>query len=158
MLFLLFQLGGDRYALDAGQVVEVLPLVALKALPGAARGVAGLLDYRGTAVPVVDLAALALGTAAAARVSTRLLIVRYPSPAGDKRLLGLLAERTTETIKRDPADFQPIGVANGGAPYLGPVLHDPRGLIQRVEIGELLDAELRAVLFPETCQTGEAVL
>ena len=29
MLFLLFQLGEDRYALDAGQVVEVLPLVGI---------------------------------------------------------------------------------------------------------------------------------
>lgn len=154
MLFLLFQLGGDRYALDAGQIVEVLPLVALKALPGAARGVAGLLDYRGTAVPVVDLAAMALGTPAAARVSTRLLIVRYPSPAGDHRLLGLLAERTTETIRRDPADFQPVGVANDGARYLGPVIHDPSGLIQRVEIGGLLDAELRAVLFPQASETS----
>ena len=27
MLFLLFQLGDDRYALDAGHVVEVLPLL-----------------------------------------------------------------------------------------------------------------------------------
>ena len=38
MLFLLFQLGNDRYALDASRVVEVLPLVELKHLPLAPRG------------------------------------------------------------------------------------------------------------------------
>ena len=33
MLFLLFQLGQDRYALDASRVVEVVPLLTLKQFP-----------------------------------------------------------------------------------------------------------------------------
>ena len=45
MLFLLFELGRDRYALDALQVAEVLPLLALKEMPLAPPGVAGLLNY-----------------------------------------------------------------------------------------------------------------
>jgi len=36
-LFLLFQLGADRYALAADSVGEVLPLVTIKALPGSPR-------------------------------------------------------------------------------------------------------------------------
>ena len=39
MLFILFQLGRDRYALDAAQVAEVLPLMELKALPRGRPGV-----------------------------------------------------------------------------------------------------------------------
>ena len=35
MLFLLFELGTDRYALDALQIAEVLPLVAIKRIPRA---------------------------------------------------------------------------------------------------------------------------
>lgn len=154
MIFLLFQLGADRYALEARQIVEVLPLVALKTLPGAPRGIAGLLDYRGAAVPVVDLSALALDAPAALRVSTRLLLVNYPLPRGGTRLLGLLAERTTETMKRDPNDFHPVEVANRAAPYLGPVIHDDRGLIQRVEIHALLDDAVRSALFPETSEVA----
>ncbi len=149
MLYLLVQLGSDRYAISARDIVEVLPIVGLKSLPGAPRGVAGLLDYRGTAVPVVDLVGLALGRPAARRVSTRLLVVDYPLPRGGPRLLGLLAERATETLRCAPEDFRPFGLEAGGAPYLGPVVHDPRGLIQRVEIAELLGPELRAALFPE---------
>ena len=42
MLFLVFELGNDRYALDAAQIVEVLPLVALKQMPGAPAGSAAL--------------------------------------------------------------------------------------------------------------------
>ena len=40
MLFLMFQLGQDRYVLDTGQVEAVLPLLATKQLPGAPAGVA----------------------------------------------------------------------------------------------------------------------
>lgn len=152
MLFLLFHLGSDRYALPARDVVEVLPLVGLKDLPGAPRGVAGLMDYRGESVPVVDLTALALGQPAARRVSTRLLMVRYALPDGGERLLGLLAERATETLRKPPAEFQPAGVRTGGAPYLGPVAADRRGLIQRVEVAALLTPELRAALFPENTE------
>ena len=151
MLHVLVQLGTDRYALSARDIVEVLPLVALKALPGAPRGVAGLLDYRGTPVPVVDLSALALGAPAALRVSTRLLIVRYAPARGGEQLLGVIAERTTETLQQAPEDFQPTEV-EGGARYLGPVVHDARVLIQRVELAALLTDELRAALFPSVAE------
>ena len=59
MLFLLFQIGKDRYALEASRVVEVVPLLALKELPQAPKGVAGLFNYRGALVPAVDLSELA---------------------------------------------------------------------------------------------------
>lgn len=154
MLFLLFQLGQDRYALKAELVVEVLPLVALKALPGAPRGVAGLVDYRGAAVPVIDLTALALGVAAAARVSTRLLIVRYSPARNGERLLGLIVERATEMLKCAPEDFRATGVETSGAPYLREVTRDRQGLIQRVEVTAMLSEELRTVLFGESLGGG----
>ena len=149
MLFILFQLGSDRYALPAREVVEVLPLVSVKVLPGAPAGGAGLMNYRGAPVPVIDLTTLAFGRPAACRVSTRLLIVRYPHPRGGERLLGIVAERATETITKDPSEFQPTGVATHITRYLGPVAHDPRGLIQRVDVHALLADELRTALFPD---------
>lgn len=148
MLFILFQLGGDRYALPAREVAEVLPLVSLKEIPGAPRGVAGVMDYRGAPLPVLDLSALALGQSAARRVSTRLLVVNYAARDGATHLLGLLAERATEMLTRAPEAFRPAGVQGAETRYLGPVTSDARGLIQRVEIGELLNAELRTALFP----------
>jgi chemotaxis-related protein WspB len=55
MLFLLFQLGEERYALDTSHVAEVLPLVAITPIPQAPTGVAGLFNYRGAPVPAIDL-------------------------------------------------------------------------------------------------------
>lgn len=150
MLFILFQLGSDRYALPARDVAEVLPLVSMKALPGAPAGVAGLVNYRGTAVPAIDLTALTLGRPAARRVSTRLLMLKYPHPRGGERLLGVIAERATEMIAKEPGDFHPTGIASEATRYLGPVAHDPRGLIQRVDVHALLTDGLRAALFPES--------
>lgn len=147
MLFLLFQLGADRYALPARDVAEVLPLLALKRIPGAPRGVAGLINYRGRALPAIDLPDLALGQPAAARVSTRVFVVHYPWPEGGTRLLGLIVEQATELLAKAPGDFQPAGVRVDGKPYLGPVVHDPRGLIQRIEVAGLLTDGLRTALF-----------
>jgi len=61
MLFLVFQLNDDRYALDVSQVVEVLPLVRIRKMLRSPPGIAGTINYRGAHVPVVDLSELALG-------------------------------------------------------------------------------------------------
>ena len=58
-LFLLFRMEGDRYALDAREVVEVLPLLRLKRIPEAPEWVAGVFSHRGVLVPVLDLCAMA---------------------------------------------------------------------------------------------------
>ncbi len=147
MLFLLFQLDEDRYALPARDVTEVLPLVMTKALPGAPVGIIGLANYRGVAVPVLDLALLAVGRPSARRVSTRLLIVNYPFSGGRERLLGVVVEHATEMIAKEPDDFKPTGVTTSAARYLGPVAQDPRGLIQRVDLTALLTPELQAALY-----------
>lgn len=154
MLFILFQLGSDCYALDAAQVAEVLPLVHVKKIPQAPAGVAGVFTYRGAPVPVLDLSELALGRPAHARLSTRLLLVNFPDARGARRLLGLVAEKATETLRRDPADFVPAGVGAGEAPYLGPVATDARGLIQWIEVEKLLPVAVREALFRQIAEAG----
>jgi chemotaxis-related protein WspB len=147
MLFLVFQLGRDRYALDATQVVEVLPLVRIKALPQAPAGIAGLCNYSGRPVPVIDLSAMALGRPAQARLSTRLILTHWRDATGREPVLGLIAEQATDTIRRNAGDFAPAGVDCPAARYLGPVTKERDALIQRIEAPQLLTPEVRAVLF-----------
>ncbi|MGE6919679.1 chemotaxis protein CheW [Achromobacter kerstersii] len=151
-LYLLFRIGGDRYALDAGDVVEVLGMRVLKQVPGAPAWVAGMLDRRGVPVPVIDMSQLAGKGAAAAVTSTRLALVRYGVDAADGgdsgRLLGLILEQATETVHYDPAAFTPYGLDNPGARYLGPVLSDAQGMVQAVKVADLLPASVRALLYP----------
>lgn len=149
MLFLLFQLGPDHYAVEAGRVTEVLPLVKLKSLPQAPAGVAGVFTYRGSPVPVLDLCELALGRPARSRRSTRLLVVNYTDMQGIERLLGLIAESASATLRCDRKAFKDAGFKNDGTPYLGPVTEDPRGLIQWIKVEELLPVAVQAMLFAE---------
>ncbi len=142
MVYLLFQIGPDRYALEGSAIAAVAPCVRLKGIPGSAVGVAGVFDYHGTAVPVVDLSAMALNRPSRASLSTRIVVVHYEGA----RLLGLLAEKAVDTVRFGDGDFQDPGVS--GAPYLGPVATDSHGgMVQRVELARLLTPEVRAVLW-----------
>ncbi|MEI6560495.1 MAG: chemotaxis protein CheW [Verrucomicrobiota bacterium] len=152
MVYLLFQIGKDRYALEAGGIVAVEPMVRLKRIPQAAAGVAGVFNYHGQPVPVVDLSAMALGQPAQDSLSTRLALVRYPCPDGEQRLLGLVVEKATETAQYADGDFQNPGVAAEGAPYLGPVVHDARGIVQRVDVGQMLTPEVRNSLWRQAAE------
>jgi chemotaxis-related protein WspB len=147
MLFVLFQLGDDRYALDASQVEEILPLVAIKQVPLAPGGVAGVISHRGVPVPVLDLSQMALGRASARRMNTRIVLVRWPDPDGSMRLLGLIAEKVNNTVRCERGEFADPGVYNPDAPWLGEVAGDAMGLVQWVNIGSLLSPQVRAVLF-----------
>lgn len=147
MLFLMFELGNNRYAIDVAEVAEVLPLVHVKEIPQAPAGVAGVFNYRGAPVPVIDLSMLALGRPALTRLSTRLVLVHYPDGHGRDRLLGLIAEQVTTTIRREPEDFVASGVNTARGAYLGPVITDNSGVIQWVNATRLLPASVRDVLF-----------
>ncbi len=148
-LYLLFRIAADRYALDAGDIAEVLGLRAWKQVPGAPHWVAGMIERRGAAVPVIDMSALAGAGAHAPVTSTRLAMVRYRGgPDTQERLLGLILEHATETVHYDPADFQPHALDNSEARYLGPVLSDAHGMVQAVKVDDLLPAHVRALLFP----------
>jgi chemotaxis-related protein WspB len=153
MLFLLFQLDDDRYALPATQVAEVLPLRAMKHIPNAPAWVAGAFSYRGVPVPVIDVSMLALGRPARQRLSTRMVMVHYPMSGAGSHLLGLVLEKTTETVQCDPGAFAPYGIDNDGARYLGPVLADPHGLIQWIKVTDLLTESVQALLFPTQVAT-----
>jgi chemotaxis-related protein WspB len=154
MLFLVFQLGNDCYALETAQVVEVIALIECKEIPQAPAGVRGVFNYHGAPVPLLDLAQLSLGKPARARMSTRIIVVNYAANRGRSHLLGLLAERTTETIRREDTDFVDSGVTPQGTPYLGPVTKHARGLIQRIEINQLLAPEVQERLFCEPLEVA----
>ena len=161
MLFLIFELGSDRYAIDTSDVVEVLARASLKVMPSAPEWVAGLASYRGQTVPVIDLCRIALGRPATDRISTRTVIVRYrgtplaqsdasaDSDAGPTHLLGLIVEHANRTLRRDPAEFKPSGVDTPNAQWLGRVAHDDDGMLQWVRVEHLLPDTVRARLFTE---------
>lgn len=158
MLFVLFHLGPERYALEARRVVEVVPLLQLKPLPGAPFGIVGLFLYRGQPVPALDLCLLTLGRPAREHLSTRIIILPQPDSGSPPRLIGLIAERVTETMKRSEQDFVPTGIPHAEDSYLGPLLVDPKHpnrVIQLIRPEKLL-ADSRRGLLPAPTEVGHA--
>lgn len=159
MLYLLFQIGPDRYAVEARQAVEVLPFLELKRLPHAPRGVAGCFNYRGRHVTAIDLCELTYGRPAGELLSTRIILLKYqvpgqPAPSrqtpGDSPdrapVFGLIAEHATGMMHRDARDFEPTGVRAGGASYHGPILMDGQGPVQLLHPEHLLTEAVRALI------------
>ncbi|MDQ2694065.1 MAG: chemotaxis protein CheW [Pseudomonadota bacterium] len=147
-MLVLFTLDGDRYGIPVRDVVEITPLVRLKKLPLAPPWVAGLFNYRGGAIPVLDICRLAGAAPCRSRLGTRIIVVRYPQTAAG-RPLGVIAEQVTETVRLDEADFAPAGLRMEEAPFLGQVAVLPQGIIQRVEVAGLLPENLRRSLFAQ---------
>lgn len=149
MLFLTFQLGRDRYAIDANRVQEVLPLLTLKALPQAPTGVAGLFNLRGRPVPALDLNELTFGQRARERLTTRIIVVHHTDEHGHQHPLGLIAEYVMQTLRKEPKDFVNPGIAMARAPYLGPVLMDFHGPVQWLRTEYLVSEPMRQLFFSE---------
>jgi len=151
MLFILFTLDSERYVIDATQVERMMPLdprAPPKTIPGAPAWVAGVLEHEGAPLPVIDVPALALGRPAAQLMSTRVVLVRYPH-AGRVRLLALLLEGATRTIRLAPDAFHPTGIDTPHARYLGPVASEAGGLVQWIQVDALLPGDVQMLLFPE---------
>jgi chemotaxis-related protein WspB len=148
MLLLTFTVAGDLYAIEATTVEKVLPPVTLRKIPGADVAVAGILDYMGKALPVVDLAALYTGQPCLRKLSSRILIVKYRKLAAS-HLLGLLVAEATDTINVDSSSLQSANVASRPDMGLGSVLVHNGRWVQLVQAENLFPESLDSALFPE---------
>lgn len=149
MLVLQFRAGQDLFGLAVKDIIEVAHLTALRKLPHAEAFVAGLLNYRGRMVPVLDLTALITGNPSRRLFSTRIILVNYKSAQEEMHVLGLIAEGATEVHKIQESSLQDPGIAIEDAPYLGKIWVDKKKTMQIIDLYSIIPAELRASLFAE---------
>ncbi|HBB35074.1 MAG TPA: chemotaxis protein CheW [Cyanobacteria bacterium UBA8803] len=135
---LVFYVGNDRYGIDTSQVVEVIPMVILRKLPHAPDYIAGVFNYRGKIVPAIDLCHLIQGLPSRSYLSTRIVMVNYFDTGNTPQLVGLMAERVTETINKPDNEGGENGFEVKEAPYLGEMIMDEQGMIQQVRLEYLL--------------------
>jgi chemotaxis-related protein WspB len=144
MLALVVSAGGERYALPARCVVEVVPRIPARKVALCPAWVAGVIRYRGALLPIVDLVALLTGKPAADALSTRLLVVRYE--AGGPQLIGIVAELVTSVTEVDDSGAY-RGLRVEAAPFLGELIAGDGEIIQVVRPERLLPGEVRELLF-----------
>ena len=156
MLLLLLQSAADLFAIEARQVVEVIPRVALRSLPHAPRGIEGLLSYRGSVVPVIDLSIWLGASPSRDALSTRIIVARWLRPTGEIRTIGLIAENVINLQNVDDSRKRMATTHLETARYLGAVYQLDRGLVQIIRIERLLDVGLEAALFGETEEPADS--
>ncbi len=147
MLCLSFYIGQERYALPAQAIIEVLPLVHLQRIPRAPDFVGGVFNYRGSSVPVIDMARLGIGSPCQQLFSTRIILVEFSLADAPLRLLGLLVEKATDTLRLSEELLQEAVVSLREAPFLGKVTTEAGDVVQLINVAGLLTDDVRDLLY-----------
>lgn len=158
MMILLFNVEGEHYGINAKEVIEVIPSVALKHLPHTPECIAGLLNYRGQIVPVIDLTSLMSDHLSRDRVSSRIILINYSDKDDGFHLLGLLVEKVKSTVRIPDHMFTPSGVTTNNAPFLHDVAIYEGSMVQRINLANILPDYVRDSLFDMNKNTARVAL
>ena len=105
-LYLVMRVDGEAVGLPVLQVREILEPEAVTRVPGAAPALQGVINLRGSVVPMVDLAA-ALALRAPNVSKARCVALLETGMDGDRILIGLAADSVEEVVAIMPADIGP---------------------------------------------------
>lgn len=118
MLLLVFYLGEEKYLLKHDNIREISPMVVLKKMPQMPDYFAGFFNYRGQVVPVIDLCQFIQGYPCQMRLSTRIMLIDYVQADQSTTILGLMAERLTEAVRKPETALISSGPTLPKSPYL----------------------------------------
>lgn len=105
--YLTFMLAGEEYAIAILRVREILECPAVTRVPGTPVFVRGVVNLRGTVLPVIDLAAkLGLGDTAITKW-TCVVIVQAESE-GATIALGLMTDAMSRLMDLGPEEIEPV--------------------------------------------------
>ena len=104
--YLTFKLGSEVFALDVATVREVLDFTTVTRIPRMPEFMRGVINLRGSVVPVVDLR-LAFGMSATEKMVSTCIIVAEVRLEGETTIMGALADSVEEVIDLEPDQIQP---------------------------------------------------
>lgn len=104
--YLTFKLGEEVFALDVEKVREVLDYTAITRIPRTPEFMRGVINLRGSVVPVVDLR-LAFGLTGTEKTVNTCIVVVEVMLEGETLVLGALADSVEEVIDLEPDQIQP---------------------------------------------------
>jgi purine-binding chemotaxis protein CheW len=105
-LYLTFMLGDEVFALDVSQVREVLDLTTITRVPRAPEFMRGVINVRGSVVPVVDMR-VKFGLPQTDDTSDTRIVVMELVLDGEMATLGALADSVHEVVEIEPGQIEP---------------------------------------------------
>jgi len=104
--YLTFKLADEVFALDITQVREVLDYTAVTKVPKMPEFMRGVINLRGSVVPVVDMR-MKFGMEKTERTVNTCIIIVEIDLDGDMTVLGALADSVQEVVDLDAGQIEP---------------------------------------------------
>lgn len=109
--YLTFKLGKEVFGIDVAKVREVLDLTTITEIPRTPAFMSGVINLRGSVVPVVDLR-LCFQMSKTEQTRNTCIVVVEVELQGEATVIGALADSVEEVIDLEPDQIQ-------GAPKIG---------------------------------------
>ena len=104
--YLTFRLGNEIFATDVAKVREVLDLTTITAVPRTPEFMSGVINLRGSVVPVVDLRLCFEMSKTESTRNTCIVVVEVMLD-NESTIIGALADSVEEVIDLDPDQIEP---------------------------------------------------
>jgi len=104
--YLSFELAGAEYGIGILGVKEILQYETITPVPSVPRSVRGVINLRGSVVPVIDLA-IRFGMAETAVTSRTCILIVEVTLDGRPTVMGLMADSVLEVIELGAQDIEP---------------------------------------------------
>lgn len=141
--YLSFRIGDDDYALDILRVQEIRGWEKVRELPDSRDYVKGVLDMRGTIVPIIDLR-IRFGNPNPDYSATTVVIVVAVEREGDQRqLVGTVVDSVSDVLDVDTGNMKPpprIGRSGNAQRYLEGMVSLDRGMVVLLNLDSLFES------------------
>jgi purine-binding chemotaxis protein CheW len=104
--YLTFELSGEIFALDVSNVREILEVVMITKVPRMPDYMAGVVNLRGSVVPVLDMRLKFGLTPTEMTVDTCIVVVEVPIH-GERMTIGALVDSVREVFEFEPESIEP---------------------------------------------------
>ncbi len=144
MEVLVFEVAGQRYGLAAADVQELVRAVSIVPLPKAPAIIEGVINLRGTVVPVLDIRTRFQLPSKAVEPTDHFIVAW-----AEERLVALRVDRATDLVQLDVTDVEDAKGVVPGVEYVAwmaklpddlVLIHDLRTFLSRAESAVLQEA------------------
>jgi purine-binding chemotaxis protein CheW len=148
---LVFEVGGQRYGVRSAEVLEIVRAVSVTPLPGAPAVVEGVINLRGTVVPVLDIRSR-FRIAPRGSAHTDHFIVAQVGP----RRVALRVDRAVELVRLEAGQIEDAPGTVPGVGHVAGVAKTADGLVLIHDLQTFLSAAEATSLDEACAQAGES--
>ena len=100
--YVVFMLGKEEYGIDIMNVREIVPHQDSIKIPNAPNFISGIINYRGTVIPIIDLKKRFNLTDSQVDGNTRIIVINL-----DEKQIGFIVDEASQTVRLQDKEIDP---------------------------------------------------